>query len=67
MGIDYIYKKYGNKANYLATRADKSDLQVHPTFDKLTDLARYQAKNRDKLINHSYQLVQLVFPYFLYM
>ena len=31
-----------------------------PTFGKLTDLqyiARYQAKSRDKLVNHSCQLV----------
>jgi len=26
---------------------DKSDLQVYPTFGKLMDLARYQAKSRD--------------------
>ena len=38
------------------TRVDKSDLQVYP--GKLTDLARYQTKSRDKLVNHSCQLAR---------
>ena len=39
------------------TRADKSDLQVYPGFWKLTDLACYKTKSRNKLVNHYYQLV----------
>ena len=58
------------------TRVNKSDLQVYPYFWQLTDLciARYQAKSRDKLVNHSCQLLYNyvrsklpLFPYFLYM
>ena len=30
-----------------------------PTFGKLTDLARYQAKSRDKLVNHSCQFMSM--------
>ena len=40
-----------------------------PTFGKLTDLVKYQAKSRDKLVNYSCQLVYSYvasLAYFLY-
>ena len=73
VGIDCIYKKLGKKAILLATRVDKSDLQVYSYFwQTYRPIAGYEAKNRDKLVNHSCQLVWLaryvaLFPYFLYM
>ena len=47
---------------YVATQVDKSDLQVYPYFWQTyvaMDLAidMYQAKSRDKLVNHFCQLV----------
>ena len=35
----------------------KSNLQVYPYFEKLTDITRYQAKRGNKLANHSCQFV----------
>ena len=55
------YKKYGNRANLLRsyTRVDKSDLQVYPYFwlDIYIAIGPQVAKSRDKLVNHSFQLV----------
>ena len=44
--------------NLLATRVYKSNLQVYPYFwQTYGPIARYQAKSRDKLVNHSCQLM----------
>ena len=44
----------------LTARVDKSDLQVYPYFwQTYRPITRYQAKSRDKLVNHSCQLVHL--------
>ena len=50
-----MYNKLGNKPSY--TRVDKSDLQVYPYFTDLATVASYQVKSRDKLVNHSCQLM----------
>ena len=52
--ITYVYKKLGNKLNYVAMHEfTKVIYKFISTFGKVMDLARYQAKSRDKLINHS--------------
>ena len=56
--IAYIKSKETRLANLLATQVDKSDLQVYPYFwQTYGPIARYQAKSRDKLVNHSCQLL----------
>ena len=67
----------GNKPNLLATRIDKSDLLVYPYFwqtyrPSYIDTCMYQAKSRDKPVNHSCQFSCIasqlgLFPYFLNM
>ena len=44
--------------NLLATRVDKSDLQVYPYFwQTYGPIARDQARSRDKLVNNSCQFM----------
>ena len=54
MGVTYIKSKETSQT----IRVDKSDLKVYPyLYGKLLDLASYQAKSRDKLVNYSCQLM----------
>ena len=70
-----LYDELGNKPNYSTHEFTRVIYKFIPTFEKLMDLASYQVKRMDKLVNHSFQLVcslacfqvfmQLISSYFL--